>query len=170
MSLQKYFFIALWSEWEREKAPGNLMLYIGRKRNSNHLIKPIQDSGLDSAGSGQRGQMSSSTPPPYHKTMYLVLRSHFVCTSSYIQCCRSGSGQIRSFWVTWIWIRENTKSGSGPLIHKKTPCNSKFLIIKLSKIQFCPNNFFIFDFKCHNTFFIFHFKCHRMFRFGKKMP
>ena len=36
-------------------------IYIGRKRNSNQSIKPIQDSGLDSAGSGRSGQMSSST-------------------------------------------------------------------------------------------------------------
>ena len=41
----------------------------------------------------------------------------------------------------------------------KDPCSLNFLVIKLSKIQFRPNNFFIFDFKCH-----------RMFRFGKKMP
>ena len=27
-----------------------------------------------------------------------------------------------------------------------------FLVIKLSKIQFRPNNFFIFDFKWHNNF------------------
>ena len=46
----------------------------------------------------------------------------------------------------------------GPLSTKKTPCNSNFLVIKFSKIQFHPSNFFIFDFKCH-----------RMFRFGKKI-
>ena len=33
-------------------------LYIGRKRNSNQSINPIQDSGWDPAGSGE---MSSST-------------------------------------------------------------------------------------------------------------
>ena len=32
-------------------------------------------------------------------------------------------------------------SGSGSFIHKKTPCYSNFLVIKLSKIQFRPNNF-----------------------------
>ena len=42
--------------------PGELdAIYIGRKRNSNQLIKPIQDSGLDSAGSGRSGKMSSTT-------------------------------------------------------------------------------------------------------------
>ena len=52
------------------------------------------------------------------------------------QCCGSGSGscRIRSFLVTRIRIRENT--GSGSCIHKKTPCYSNFLVIKLSKIQF----------------------------------
>ena len=54
---------------------------------------------------------------------------------------------------------DSGKYGSGSFIHKKTPCYSNFLVIKLSKIQFRPNNFFIFDFKWH-----------RMFRFGKKMP
>ena len=75
------------------------------------------------------------------------------------QCCGSGSGsgRIRSFLVTRI--RENTGSGSGSFIYKKAPCYSNCLVIKLSKIQFRPNNFLIFDFKCH-----------RMFRFGKKMP
>ena len=34
----------------------------------------------------------------------------------------------------------------------KDPYNSNFLVKKLSKIQFRPNNFFIFDFKCHNNF------------------
>ena len=41
---------------------------------------------------------------------------------------------------------------------QKDPCSSNFLVIKLSKIQFRPNNLFFFDFRCH-----------RMFRFGKKM-
>ena len=45
------------------------------------------------------------------------------------------------------------------LYPQKDPCNSKFLVIKLSKKQFRPNNFVIFDFKCH-----------RMFRFGKEIP
>ena len=35
-------------------------LYIGQKRNSNQSINPIQDSGLDPAGSGE---VSSSTMP-----------------------------------------------------------------------------------------------------------
>ena len=38
-----------------------------------------------------------------------------------------------------IQIRENT--GSEFSNHKKTPFNSNFLVIKLSKIQFRPNNF-----------------------------
>ena len=59
--------------------------------------------------------------------------------------------------VLRIRIRENT--GSGSFIHKKTPCYSNDLVIKLSKTQFPPNNFLIFDFKCH-----------MMFRFGEKMP
>ena len=69
------------------------------------------------------------------------------------QCCGSGSGsgRIRSFLVTRIRIRENTGSGSGTFIHKKTPCYSNFLVIKLSKTQFRPNNFFIFDFMWHNN-------------------
>ena len=69
------------------------------------------------------------------------------------QCCGSGSGsgRIRSFLVTRIRIRENTGSGSGSF-HKKTPCYSNFLVIKLPKIQFRPKNFFIFDFKWHSNF------------------
>ena len=46
--------------------------------------------------------------------------------------------RIRSFLVTRIRIWENT--GSGSFIHKKTPCYSNFLVIKLSKIHFRPNN------------------------------
>ena len=67
------------------------------------------------------------------------------------QCCGSGfgSGRIRSFLVTRIRI----------LYPQKDPMLFKFLVIKLSKIQFRPKNFFIFDFKCH-----------MMFRFGGKMP
>ena len=57
----------------------------------------------------------------------------------------------------------------GSFIHKKTRCYSNFLIIKLSKIQFRPNNFLIFDFKWHNNFYL-DFKCHIMVRFGEKMP
>ena len=68
------------------------------------------------------------------------------------QCCGSESSRIRSFLVTRIRIRENTRSGSGSFIHKKTPCYSNFLVIKLSKTQFCLNNFLIFDFKWHNNF------------------
>ena len=64
---------------------------------------------------------------------------------SHKQCCGSGSGsgRIRSFLVTRIRIRiwENTGSGSGSFIHKKTPCYSNFLVIKLYKIQFRPKNF-----------------------------
>ena len=55
--------------------------------------------------------------------------------------------RIRSFWVTRI--RENTGSGSGSFIHKKTPCNLIFLVkyhcLKYSFVQLI----FIFDFKCH---------------------
>ena len=73
---------------------------------------------------------------------------------SVYQCCGSGSGsgRIRSFLVTRIRIRENTGSGSGSFIHKKTPCYLNFLVIKLSKIQFRPKNFLIFDFTWHNNF------------------
>ena len=39
--------------------------------------------------------------------------------------------RIRAFWVTWIRI----------LYPQKDPCNSNFLLIKLSKIQFLPNKF-----------------------------
>ena len=61
------------------------------------------------------------------------------------QCCGSGSGRIRSFWVSRIRI----------LYPQKDPCNSNFLIIKLSKRQFRQKNV------------IFDFKCNKMFRFGK---
>ena len=43
------------------------------------------------------------------------------------------------FFVTRIRI--NTGSRSGSFVYKKTPCYSNFLVIKLSKIQFRPNNF-----------------------------
>ena len=52
--------------------------------------------------------------------------------------------RIRSdpvFFATRIRIQDNTGSGSGSFIHKKTSCYSNFLVIKLSKIQFRPNNF-----------------------------
>ena len=49
-------------------------------------------------------------------------------------------------------IRENTGYGSGSFINKNTPCYSNFLVINLSKTQFRPNNFLIFDFKWHNNF------------------
>ena len=58
--------------------------------------------------------------------------------------------RIRSFWVTRI--QESTGSGSWKipdpdpgkyriLYPQKDPCNSNFLVIKLSKIQFRTNNF-----------------------------
>ena len=52
--------------------------------------------------------------------------------------CGSGSGRIRSFMVTRIriQIRENTRSGSGSFIHRKTPCNTNFLVwLKYSFVQ-----------------------------------
>ena len=60
-----------------------------------------------------------------------------------IQSASKSVLRIRSFLVTRIRIRirENTGSGSGSFIHKKTPCYSNFLVIKLSKIQFRQNNF-----------------------------
>ena len=38
------------------------------------------------------------------------------------------------------------------LYPQKDPMLSNFLVIKLSKTQFRPNNFLIFDFKWHNNF------------------
>ena len=61
------------------------------------------------------------------------------------------------FWVTRI--RENTGSGSGYFIHKRSLYLKFSRYFKLSKLEFRPNNFFFFDFKCQ-----------KMFRFGKKMP
>ena len=37
------------------------------------------------------------------------------------------------------------------IYQKKDPCYLNFLVIKLSKIQFRSNNFFIFDFKWHTN-------------------
>ena len=47
----------------------------------------------------------------------------------------------------------------GSFIHKKTSVIQVFRYIQLSKIEFRPNNFFIFDFKGH-TMFRFVRKCH----------
>ena len=71
----------------------------------------------------------------------LVTRDQTPLLQSYSvnQCCGSGSGLIRSFWVTQIRIQE--KPDPDPLSTKRT---LKFKIsprIKLSKIQFHPNNF-----------------------------
>ena len=51
--------------------------------------------------------------------------------------------RIRSLWVTWIRIRENT--GSGSFIHKKKPCNSKdqriqILIFKTGSVDPDPES------------------------------
>ena len=56
------------------------------------------------------------------------------------------------FWSPGSGSGKKTGSGSGSFIHKKTPCYSNFLVIKLSKTQFRPNNFLTFDFKRHNSF------------------
>ena len=65
------------------------------------------------------------------------------------QCCGSGSGRIRSFWVTRIRI----------LYPQKDPCNLVFLVK-----YHCLKYSFV------KIIFIFDFKCHKMIRFGKKMP
>ena len=92
--------------------------------------------------------VSSTTPVPIlrYSTFVIVYYSIYQCCGS-----GSGSGRIRSFWVTRIRIRI--------LYPQKDPCNLIFLIkyhcLKYSFVQ---------------IIFIFDFKCHKMIRFGKKMP
>ena len=66
--------------------------------------------------------------------------------------------RIRSFWVTRI------REIPGILYQQKDPCNSNFLVtyIKLSKIYFRQNYFFIFDLKCHKMLDLV-YKCHKKF-------
>ena len=79
------------------------------------------------------------------KRMFIGCYSYSLQLGSRGQC---GETKLQAV----LRIRENTGSGSGSFIHKKTPCYSNFLVIKLSKIQFRPKNIFIFDFKWHNNF------------------
>ena len=67
-------------------------------------------------------------------SLLLLLLGNYAYLCNILQCCRSGSCRIRSFWVTRI--RENTEAGS--FIHKRTPV---ILIFSLYKIQFHQNNF-----------------------------
>ena len=59
--------------------------------------------------------------------------THWNFSYSLTQCCGSGSGsgRIRSFWVTRIRILENTRSRSGSFIHKKTPVIQIFSLNKI---------------------------------------
>ena len=92
-------FTVLRFEWEREGPQVDSSLYIGRKKNSDQSIKPIQDSGFDPAGSGRRGQMSSSTALPIWNVVpqrfYITLWNIFMKNS------------VLQYWCALIFISYN---------------------------------------------------------------